>query len=183
MNQSYGLAIWRWTRFCNFMHAGSAVSYQWTLWISAIFGPLIWLYWALCCIAISCLSQPILFKPEVTLPWWISVQRFHLRALLWHAGMQTLVFHQNANNIICNIQSNIIVVLIGRKKNVDGSTCPPHYSIILITMAVIKENKLCNDQCFVNKVDSFALIGCGTDMCGSFRWQEDTCLNLWALSE
>lgn len=44
--------------------------------------------------------------------------------------VQALVFHQNANNIICNIQSNIIVVLIGEKEIVDGSTCPLHYSII-----------------------------------------------------
>lgn len=60
-------------------------------------------------------SEPIFVKPDVTLPWWISVQRFHLRTVLWRAGMQALVFHQNANNIICNIQSNIIVVLIGEK--------------------------------------------------------------------
>lgn len=68
--------------------------------------------------------------------------------------MQALVFHQNANNIICNIQGNIIVVLIGEKKKklVDGSTCPPHYSIILITMAEIKENMLYNDWCLLNKV-------------------------------
>lgn len=61
---------------------------------------------------------------EVTLPWWISAKRFHLRTVLWRADMQALVFHQNANNIICNIQGNIIVVLIG-EKIVDGSTCPP----------------------------------------------------------
>lgn len=41
--------------------------------------------------------------------------RFHLRTVLWRADMQALVFHQNANNIICNIQGNIIVVLIGEK--------------------------------------------------------------------
>lgn len=60
-------------------------------------------------------SQPVFVKPEVTLPWWISAKRFHLRTVLWRAGMQALVFHQNANNILCNIQGNIIVVLIGEK--------------------------------------------------------------------
>lgn len=37
--------------------------------------------------------------------WWTSVK-----------CVQALVFHQNANNIICNIQRNIIVVLIGGRK-------------------------------------------------------------------
>lgn len=68
--------------------------------------------------------------------------------------MQALVFHQNANNIIRNIQGNIIVVLIGgrRKKRADESTCPPHFSIILITMAEIKENMLYNDRCLLSGV-------------------------------
>lgn len=48
------------------------------------------------------------------------------------------MFYQNANNIICNIQGNIIVVLIGAKKNVDGCTCPPHHPIILITAAELE---------------------------------------------
>ena len=59
--------------------------------------------------------EPVFVEPEVTLPRWISAKRFHLRTVLWRAGMQALVFHQNANNIICNIQGNIIVVLIGEK--------------------------------------------------------------------
>lgn len=67
--------------------------------------------------------------------------RFHLRTGLWRADMQALVFHQNANNIICNIQGNIIVVLIGEKKNVDGCTCPPHHPVILITEAEIKRGR------------------------------------------
>lgn len=67
--------------------------------------------------------------------------RFHLRTVLWRADMQALVFHQNANNIICNIQGNIIVVLIGEKKNVDGCTCPPHHPAILITAAEIKRGR------------------------------------------
>lgn len=70
--------------------------------------------------------------------------------------MQALVFHQNANTIICNIQGNIIVVLIGEEKKkkqlVDGSTCPPHFSIILITIAEIKGNMLYNDWCLLNRV-------------------------------
>lgn len=37
----------------------------------------------------------------------------HLRTVLGRPDMRALVFHQNANNIICNIQGNIIVVLIG----------------------------------------------------------------------
>lgn len=87
---------------------------------------------------------PLLVAPEVTLPWWSRPgparpgARFHLRTVLWRADMQALVFHQNANNIICNIQGNIIVVLIGEKKNVDGCTCPPHHPVILITAAEIK---------------------------------------------
>lgn len=66
--------------------------------------------------------------------------------------MQALVFHQNANNIICNIQGNIIVVLIGEKKLADESTCPPHFSIVLITMAEIKGNMLYNDRCLLSGV-------------------------------
>lgn len=64
-----------------------------------------------------------------------------MRTVLWRADMQALVFHQNANNIICNIQGNIIVVLIGEKKNVDGCTCPPHHPAILITAAEIKRGR------------------------------------------
>lgn len=36
---------------------------------------------------------------------------------------------------------------------------------------------------FRQRGDSFALIGFSTAMCGSFRWQGDTCLSLAALSE
>lgn len=65
----------------------------------------------------SSLSAPrhVFAVPEVTFPWWILAKRFHLRTVLWRAEMQALVFHQNANNIICNIQGNIIVVVIGEK--------------------------------------------------------------------
>lgn len=82
---------------------------------------------------------PLLAAPEVTLPGQRRPgARFHLRTNLWRADMQALVFYQNANNIICNIQGNIIVVLIGEKKNVDGCTCPPHHPIILITAAELE---------------------------------------------
>lgn len=77
----------------------------------------------------------------------------HLRTVLRRPDMQARVFHQNANNIICNIQGNIIVVLIGEKKKLaDESTCPPHFSIILITMAEIKGNMLYNDGCLLSGV-------------------------------
>lgn len=33
-----------------------------------------------------------------------------------------------------------------------GAPAHPHYSIILITMAEIKGNKLYNDQCFLSEV-------------------------------
>lgn len=46
----------------------------------------------------------------------LSEKNFHIRTVLWRAELQALVFHQNANNIICNIQGNIIVVVIGEKK-------------------------------------------------------------------
>lgn len=38
------------------------------------------------------------------------------------------------------------------KKIVDRTTCPPTTQLFLITMAVIKGNKLCNDQCFFSEV-------------------------------
>lgn len=69
---------------------------------------------ALCFLLLSA-AEHVFATPEVTLPRWISVKRSHLRTVLWRADMQALVFHQNANNIICNIQGNIIVVLIGEK--------------------------------------------------------------------
>lgn len=71
--------------------------------------------------------------------------------------MQALVFHQNANNIICNIQHNIIVVLIDKKKMLMEPPAHPTTQLFLITMAVIKGNKLCNDQCFLCEVTVFLL--------------------------
>lgn len=38
------------------------------------------------------------------------------------------------------------------KKLADESTCPPHFSIILITMAEIKGNMLYNDRCLLSGV-------------------------------
>lgn len=90
-------------------------------------------------------SQTWLFPVDFT-------ETSHLRTVLGRPDMQALVFHQNANNIICNIQGNIIVVLIGEKKIADESTCPPHFSIILITMAEIKGNMLYNDRCLLSGV-------------------------------
>lgn len=92
-------------------------------------------------------SQTWLFPVDLT-------ETSHLRTVLGRPDMQALVFHQNANNIICNIQGNIIVVLIGEKKKqlADESTCPPHFSIILITMAEIKGNMLYNDRCLLSGV-------------------------------
>lgn len=77
-----------------------------------------------------CFFELIFVQPEVTRSWWISAWRSHLRTLLWRPDVQALVFHQNANDITCNIQCNIIVVLIDGGKIVDGYTCPLHYSII-----------------------------------------------------
>lgn len=95
-----------------------------------------------------CKPYSVSVKTEVTLPpEKISLENTSLACV----GLQALVFYQNANNIICNIQDNIIVVLIGGKMLM-GAPAHPTTQLFLITLAVIKGNKLRNDECSLGGV-------------------------------
>lgn len=97
------------------------------------------------------------------------------------------MFYQNANNIICNIQDNIIVVLIGGKKMLMGAPAHPTTQLFLITVAVIKGNKLCNDQCFFCEVTVLLLFAfvrpCAAHLDGReiLMFESSSTKRMWAL--